>query len=261
MSPARRPRGRPAAYPWRCRRGIAGRLPRQTVGSERGNHLAGPLTSQGLPGWREGPSSADAGGVGRRTRSSRGSGKPITGRRGPACSQHRWTRWRPLVNTGAVWPDLTEAETRVHRMQTKLHQWATADPGRRFDDLANLVSDPAFLVVAWNRVRGNRGARTAGVDGVKPRAIGPAPGSCWKGCEMTSRPAGSARRRCGSTESRRRTARFVGWASRCGVHTAPRHKRLEDGAEGSASSPLSIHPGQAMRGGPSGAARVCGARR
>ena len=56
-------------------------------------------------------------------------------------------------------------------MQTKLHQWATADPGRRFDDLANLVYDPAFLVVAWDRVRGNKGARTAGVDGVAPRSI------------------------------------------------------------------------------------------
>ena len=57
-------------------------------------------------------------------------------------------------------------------MQTKLHQWATADPGRRFDDLANLVYDPAFLVVAWSRVRGNKGARTAGVDGVAPRSVG-----------------------------------------------------------------------------------------
>src|SRR4051812_47331465 len=56
-------------------------------------------------------------------------------------------------------------------MQTKLHQWAKADPGRRFDDLANLVYDPAFLVVAWARVRGNKGARTAGVDGVAPRSI------------------------------------------------------------------------------------------
>ena len=64
-----------------------------------------------------------------------------------------------------------EAELRVLAMQTKLHQWATADPGRRFDDLANLVYDPAFLVVAWNRVRGNKGARTAGVDGVAPRSI------------------------------------------------------------------------------------------
>jgi len=75
------------------------------------------------------------------------------------------------VNIGAPWPDLDEAEHRVLGMQTKLHQWAKADPGRRFDDLANLVYDPAFLVVAWARVRGNKGARTAGVDGVAPRSI------------------------------------------------------------------------------------------
>jgi RNA-directed DNA polymerase len=48
---------------------------------------------------------------------------------------------------------------------------ATADRDRRFGDLANLVYDPAFLVVAWDRVRGNKGARTAGVDGVAPRSI------------------------------------------------------------------------------------------
>jgi RNA-directed DNA polymerase len=53
-------------------------------------------------------------------------------------------------------------------MQQKLHRWATTDPGRCFDDLFNLTYDPAFLVVAWSRVRGNRGARTAGVDGVAP---------------------------------------------------------------------------------------------
>jgi RNA-directed DNA polymerase len=47
-----------------------------------------------------------------------------------------------------------------------------ADPDRRFDDLANLVYDPAFLVAAWARVRGNKGARTAGVDGVAPRSVG-----------------------------------------------------------------------------------------
>jgi RNA-directed DNA polymerase len=76
-----------------------------------------------------------------------------------------------LVNIGDPWPDLFEAEQRVLGMQTKLHQWAMADPGRRFDDLANLVYDPAFLVVAWSRVRGNKGARTAGVDGVAPRSI------------------------------------------------------------------------------------------
>jgi len=75
------------------------------------------------------------------------------------------------VNTGAPWPDLDEAEQRVLRIQAKLHQRATDDPHRRFDDLFNLVADPAFLVVAWDRVRGNRGARSAGVDGVTPRSI------------------------------------------------------------------------------------------
>lgn len=75
------------------------------------------------------------------------------------------------MNIGAPWPDLLEAEPRVLAMQTKLHQWAIAGPDRRFDDLFNLVYDPAFLVVAWDRVRGNRGARTAGVDGVKPNSV------------------------------------------------------------------------------------------
>jgi RNA-directed DNA polymerase len=75
------------------------------------------------------------------------------------------------VNTGAPWPSPAEAQARVLSIQAKLHRWATDDPQRRFDDLYNLVADPAFLRVAWDRVRGNRGARTAGVDGVVPRAI------------------------------------------------------------------------------------------
>jgi RNA-directed DNA polymerase len=37
--------------------------------------------------------------------------------------------------------------------------------------LFNLVADPAFLTVAWDRVRTNTGARTAGVDGIKPAWI------------------------------------------------------------------------------------------
>lgn len=85
------------------------------------------------------------------------------------------------MNTGEPWLDLDEAEYRVLRMQKKLHQWAVADPGRRFDDLANLVYDPAFLVVAWYRVRGNKGARTAGVDGVRPRDVGWAAGDLLAG--------------------------------------------------------------------------------
>lgn len=57
------------------------------------------------------------------------------------------------------------AELRVLKIQTKLHSWARDDVHRRFDDLFNLVADPGFLLVAWDRVRGNKGARTAGVDG------------------------------------------------------------------------------------------------
>jgi RNA-directed DNA polymerase len=55
---------------------------------------------------------------------------------------------------------------RVSEMQAKLHRWAVADPGRRFDDLFNLVHDPATLVMAFVRVAGNLGARTPGVDGL-----------------------------------------------------------------------------------------------
>jgi RNA-directed DNA polymerase len=71
------------------------------------------------------------------------------------------------VNTGAPspTPSIEEAEARVLGIQTKLHRWATDDPDRRFADLFNLVCDPAVLLVAWRRVRGNKGARTAGVDG------------------------------------------------------------------------------------------------
>jgi RNA-directed DNA polymerase len=78
---------------------------------------------------------------------------------------------RSSVNTGVPWPGLELALPRVLSMQSKLHRWATADPGRRFDDVFNLVADPAFMVVAWDRVRGNKGGRTAGVDGIAPRSL------------------------------------------------------------------------------------------
>ena len=51
-------------------------------------------------------------------------------------------------------------------MQAKLHRWAVADPGRRFDDLFNFVYDPATLIVAFGRVAANHGANTPGIDGV-----------------------------------------------------------------------------------------------
>ena len=82
------------------------------------------------------------------------------------CSQKwDWNAWRPTVNTDAPWPEPDVAWWRVQKIQTKLHQWAIGDPDRRFDDLWNLVYEPAVLVNAWERVRSNRGARSAGIDG------------------------------------------------------------------------------------------------
>ncbi|HXP14597.1 MAG TPA: reverse transcriptase domain-containing protein, partial [Actinomycetes bacterium] len=69
------------------------------------------------------------------------------------------------MNTGAPWPTAEQAEARVLGIQAKLYRWAIDDPTRRFDDLFNLVCDPAFLLVGWRRVRGNKGARSAGIDG------------------------------------------------------------------------------------------------
>ena len=75
------------------------------------------------------------------------------------------------MNTAAGGSPADPAEAHVLGMQNKLHRWAGEDEGRRFGDLFNLVCDPTFLLVAWRRVRGNRGARTAGVDGVTVRRI------------------------------------------------------------------------------------------
>ena len=60
--------------------------------------------------------------------------------------------------------DARSAQERVLGWQTKLHRWAVRDERACFDDLFNLVCDPATLLVAWERVKRNRGSRTAGVD-------------------------------------------------------------------------------------------------
>lgn len=75
------------------------------------------------------------------------------------------------MNTDELELALVEAEHRVLNIQTKLHRWAREEPSRRFDDLFNLVTDPGFLLVAWDRVQGNKGARTAGVDGRTTAAV------------------------------------------------------------------------------------------
>ena len=70
------------------------------------------------------------------------------------------------LNGSAPDPAPAGSWSRVAGMQAKLHRWAAADPGRRFDDLFNFVHDPATLVVAFGRVAGNHGANTPGVDGL-----------------------------------------------------------------------------------------------
>ena len=68
------------------------------------------------------------------------------------------------MNSAAPWPGPQVAQERVLGIQRKLHKWAEDDQDRRFTDLHNLVCDPATLMVAWQRVRANRGSRSAGVD-------------------------------------------------------------------------------------------------
>jgi RNA-directed DNA polymerase len=72
------------------------------------------------------------------------------------------------LNSGASswWPTYGQALRRVLDHQRKLHRWARNEPERRFADVFNLVCDRATLVVAWERVAGNKGAMTAGVDAV-----------------------------------------------------------------------------------------------
>jgi RNA-directed DNA polymerase len=61
--------------------------------------------------------------------------------------------------------DVKSASERVLGWQTRLHRWAVQDEQQRFGDLFNLICDPATLLVAWERVKRNRGSKTAGVDG------------------------------------------------------------------------------------------------
>jgi RNA-directed DNA polymerase len=76
----------------------------------------------------------------------------------------------PPVNTGGPGRE-HEPRVGVSGMQAKLHRWAVADPGRRFDDLFNFVHDPATLRIALARVASNTGRDTPGVDGWTVAAV------------------------------------------------------------------------------------------
>src|SRR6266496_2484758 len=142
-------------------RGTASCRPGQTDHGERGKRLvrAGLLVAA-----RQGPMPADGREAWRSPRSSPRAGKPSTWRRRTAGPQHQTPFGRSGVNTSAPL-DAKQAEERVLGWQTKLHRRAGEDEEQRFGDLFNLVCDPATLLVAWERVKRNRGSRTAGVDG------------------------------------------------------------------------------------------------
>ena len=88
--------------------------------------------------------------------------KGSSGLAAPVCHARR-----SPVNAGASWPAPKVAEARVLGIQRKLHKWASDDPNRRFNDLHNLVCDPATLMMAWHLVRSNRGSRSGKRSGRK----------------------------------------------------------------------------------------------
>ena len=49
-------------------------------------------------------------------------------------------------------------------MQRKLYRWSTADTGKVFADLFNLVCDRRTIAVAWLKLSQNKGSQTPGTD-------------------------------------------------------------------------------------------------
>src|SRR6516164_4681359 len=113
---------------------------------------------------------ADGRGAWRSPRSSPRAGKPSTWPRRTAGPQRQKPFGRSGVNSPAPL-DVKAASERVLGWQTRLHRWAVGDEQERFGDLFNLICDPATLLVAWERVKRNRGSKTAGVDGQTRRRV------------------------------------------------------------------------------------------
>jgi RNA-directed DNA polymerase len=57
-------------------------------------------------------------------------------------------------------------EAWILSVQSKLYQWSQANPGDQWRDMWGWLTDIRTLRCAWQRVASNRGARTAGVDGM-----------------------------------------------------------------------------------------------
>jgi RNA-directed DNA polymerase len=54
-----------------------------------------------------------------------------------------------------------------------LHRLAKRDPGKRFDHLWELATDPMWLMQAWEEIRSNTGSMTAGIDSTIATDIDP----------------------------------------------------------------------------------------
>jgi len=191
-------RGRSTAYPCRGCRGRAGRRSRRLAHGERGNRsgAARPGAPSGCR--RAGTPSADGAGTGRRARSSPSPGKPDTWQRGPASPQ-RWSGnvRSPWVNTDdlAREAELYRAERRVLSIQTKLHQWATDDPDRRFADLFTL--SPTRFSFRWPGI-----GCGAIEDHARPGSTGSVPAICARRSRSSCPCCGHSSRRARSLQSR-----------------------------------------------------------
>ena len=62
-------------------------------------------------------------------------------------------------------------------VQRKLYQWSRNNPDSSYRELWNWVTDPRNLRCAWRKIAGNKGNRTAGIDGMTVRKIRDGQGS------------------------------------------------------------------------------------
>jgi RNA-directed DNA polymerase len=56
-------------------------------------------------------------------------------------------------------------------VQRKIYQWSRAHPNDAWRDMWGWLTDPRMLRQAWRHVASNRGARSAGVDGITVDSI------------------------------------------------------------------------------------------
>jgi len=54
-----------------------------------------------------------------------------------------------------------------------LHKLAKRDPSKRFDHLGELLTDPRWLMQAWEEIRSHKGSMTAGIDSTRATDIDP----------------------------------------------------------------------------------------